>query len=308
LSAAQLEQMLSYAKGQLRVASPFCAALKLLPRSASLLEHHRVVSIASRPPMGTTPKAERVTSEGGQLQLAQNYEAGAHTAEYVNRHVSFDNRRFGVAATRTQEDAHAAMGLGVCNFPPLSSFRGHQQKRKPVHIASRRAASMWMFQVDRVMNAKFAVAVVECMPFSDEGTREGVGCCVVGMRCMLNGRDGSYDDFLGLENIENKEGRSIGAGMLRVAKSREVAYVFYFWLSDSYGGIIGHRTGAIAYLRVELKRPLIFPIKCCMHIVSRCWKTAVNDLSPSGCAGGCRVRAPIKRKAYDAQVRARRAV
>jgi hypothetical protein len=39
-----------------------------------------------------------------------------------------------------------------------------------------------------------------------------------------------------------------------------------------------------------------------MHIVSRCWKEAVNDLSDDGAAGGCRSRAPIKRKAADAQV------
>ena len=62
--AAQLEQMLSYANGQLRIASPFCAALKQLPCSASLLEHHRVVSIASRPRMGAPPKAEREAASG----------------------------------------------------------------------------------------------------------------------------------------------------------------------------------------------------------------------------------------------------
>jgi hypothetical protein len=50
------------------------------------------------------------------------------------------------------------------------------------------------------------------------------------------------------------------------------------------------------------QRPLVFPIKCAMHIVSRCWKAAVNDLSQGGAAGGCRVREPIKRKAGDAQV------
>jgi hypothetical protein len=142
----------------------------------------------------------------------------------------------------------------VRNFPPLSSVRGHQQKRKLVHNASRSAASMWMFQIDRVTNAKFAVSVVECMPLSDEGTgHSGIGVCVVGMRCLLSQHNGPYADFLGLEVIENKEGRSIGAGMLRVVKTRGVAYAWYFWLSDSYGGIVGHRTGAIAYLRVELK-------------------------------------------------------
>lgn len=50
------------------------------------------------------------------------------------------------------------------------------------------------------------------------------------------------------------------------------------------------------------QRPLVFPIKCCMHIVSRCWGAAVNDLSNGGAAGGCRSREPIKRKAKDAQV------
>ena len=299
----EFEGLLSDAKEDLRISSPFCAALKQLPRLASLLEHHRVVSIASRPRMGAPTKAERAAATGsGSLQIATNYESGMHTGAYINKHVAFDNRRFGVAATRTQEDVHQALGLTTSNTPPLSSFRGHQQKRKPIHVAARRTASMWMFQVDSVMNAKFAVAVVECMPFSDEGTREGVGCCVVGMRCMLTGRDSSCADFLGLEFIENKEGRSIGAGMLRVVTAREVAYVWYFWLSDSYGGIVGHRTGAIAYLRVELKQPLAFPIKCMMHIVSRGWKAAVNDLSEGGAAGGCRIRAPIKRKANDAQV------
>jgi len=218
------------------------------------------------------------------MRFAKNYSGGMHTGDYINKQVAFDNRRFGVAASRSQEDIHAAMELTTPDYPPLSSFRGHQQKRKKVNIASRRTASMWMFQTDAVINAKVAVAVVECMPFSDEGNREGVGCCVVGMRCNLPGREGSWVDFLGIEEIENKEGRSIGAGMLRITRRREVQYIWYFWLSDSYGGIVGHRTGAIAYLRVELERPLVFPIKCAMHIVSRCWKTVVCDLDDGGVA------------------------
>ena len=297
---AEIERLVAFHKAQLRISSPFCVALKLLPSSASLLEHYRVVSIASRPRMGATTKAKG--GEGGGLQYAQNYEGGAHTAQYVSKHVAFDNRRFGVAATRTQEDVHQAMGLTTTGFASISSLRGHQQKRKLVHVASRRAASMWMFQVDAITNAKFAAAVVECMPFSDEGTREGVGCCVAGMLCLVSGHVGSRADFLGIENIPNKEGRSIGGGMLRISKGREVAYVWYFWLSDSYAGIVGHRSGAIAHMRVELERPLVFPIKCAMHIVSRCWKAAVNDLSEDGAGGGCRNREPIKRKANDAQV------
>ena len=248
----QLEQMLSHAKETLHINSPYCAELRQLPRTATLLAHHTAVSLASKPRMGARPKAERVVGDGG-LQYAQNYEGGMHTGEYVNKHVSFDNRRFGVAATHTQQDVCEAMGLTTRNSPPLSALRGHQQKRKRVHVAGRRAASMWMFQVDGVMNGKVAAAVIECMPLSDEGTREGLGCCVVGMRCILVGHEGSWVDFLGIEAIKNKEGRSIGAGMLRVVKTRGVAYCWYFWLSDSYGGIIGHRSGAIAYLRVELK-------------------------------------------------------
>ena len=150
----QMEQLLSHAKQQLRIASPYCAALRLLPRSASLLEHHRVVALASKPRQGAPPKAERAASGGG-LEFAQNYEDGAHTAEYVHKRVGFDNRRFGVAATHTQADVHASLEMSVRNFPPLSSVRGHQQKRKLVHNASRSAASMWMFQIDRVTNAKW---------------------------------------------------------------------------------------------------------------------------------------------------------
>eukprot|EP00966_Prymnesium_polylepis_P195057 4521743-Prymnesium_polylepis.1 len=109
--------------------------------------------------MGAPPKAEREAASGS-LTIARNYEKGTHTAEYLNRHVGFDNRRFGVAATHTQADVHAAMGLTISNTPPLSAWRGHQQKRKPIHVAARRTASMWMFQVDGVMNAKVAVAAV----------------------------------------------------------------------------------------------------------------------------------------------------
>jgi hypothetical protein len=329
----QLRQLLSYAKQTIRIGSPYCAELKQLPPTATLLEHYRCVSLASKPRVGAPPKAkagEADGEDGGGLAFAQNYVSGAHTAQYVSKHVAFDNRRFGVAATRTQEDVHQAMGLTTTGFPPLSQLRGHQQKRKLVHVASRRTASMWMFQIDGVTNAKVAAVVIECMPFSDEGTRESVGCCVVGAYCCIPGRASSWVDFLGLERLENKEGRSIGAGMLRVVKTREVEYIWYFWLSDSYGGIVGHRTGAIAYLRTELDRPLVFPIKCCMHvrnghckspdprsdslslrshracacvqIVSRCWKTAVNDLTEGGAAGGCRTRSPIKRQFTDAQV------
>eukprot|EP00966_Prymnesium_polylepis_P105463 2442365-Prymnesium_polylepis.1 len=84
--------------------------------------------------MGAPTTAERAAATGsGSLQIATNYEGGMHTGEYINKHVAFDNRRFGVAATRTQEDVHQAMGLTTSNTPPLSSFRGHQQKRKPIH-------------------------------------------------------------------------------------------------------------------------------------------------------------------------------
>ena len=148
----QLEQMLSYAKETLRINSPYCAELKQVSRTATLLAHHKAVSLASKPRMGARPKAERAAGDGG-LQCAQNYEGGMHTGEYINKHVSFDNRRFGVAATHTQQDVCEAMGLTTRNSPPLSAYRGHQQKRKRVHVAGRRTASMWMFQVDGVMNA-----------------------------------------------------------------------------------------------------------------------------------------------------------
>jgi hypothetical protein len=112
----EFEGLLSDAKEDLRIASPFCAALKQLPPSASLLEHHRVISIASRPRMGAPTKAERAAATGsGSLQIATNYESGMHTGAYINKHVAFDNRRFGVAATRTQEDVHQALGLTTSN-------------------------------------------------------------------------------------------------------------------------------------------------------------------------------------------------
>ena len=60
----QLEQMLSYVKETLRINSPYCAELRQLPRTATLLAHHTAVSLASKPRLAAYLSCEEPASSG----------------------------------------------------------------------------------------------------------------------------------------------------------------------------------------------------------------------------------------------------
>ena len=52
-------------------------------------------------------------SPSGGLQLASNYSGNGYNAEYTHKHLAFDQRRFGVAASHTRADVWQACGLAM---------------------------------------------------------------------------------------------------------------------------------------------------------------------------------------------------
>ena len=103
-------------------------------------------------------------------------------------------------------------------------------------------------------------------------------------------RDQPYQDMLGLEVLPSKLGSAAAAGILRILQRRGITVVYHF-MSDACTTNIGHRTGAIAHLRIQLGTRLIFIIRCGAHIIARTWAFALYN------SGGRTLRTPIKRKA-----------
>ena len=222
-----------------------------------------------------------------------NYVGGAFTGGCMVE--GADGESSSISTSFKDQRAADLRGAGrlFANVPTEQQMAGRKQKVKDFKLPAastarghRRDMARW-----RIEKAAEALGPVREQIFLDEATRpEGTAVLVMGSRSLLP--DGSVNMRLCGATIplENKMGVTVAAAVLDICRRNKIE-ICYTPLADSVSSTVGHKTGAVAYLRQEWKTPLIFVIKCVAHKISRGWQRALQQAG-----GGVATRPPVKRQ------------
>ena len=274
LAEDDVRALLTSAKGQERARHPHAPSVKALPPDATLLTIVRTGALASKPQRGRPPKGGEADGDFG---MQRNWELGGYSVSSMERRSNFDNRRINVSQKETQGDVLAGAGLIISGVPiSLAEMRMLKPSQRKVQIGHHTTARLHTAQLDEYHNEEAAEHVRYVFPQFDEGTAGGFSTGVPGLVAGVTGLlpddcgkyTEPYEDFLGLEILPNKKGRTVAGGLLRILLCRGMTDI-YFLGSDAVTSNTGHLSGAIAYLRRDLDRKLIFIVRCMAHICSR---------------------------------------
>ena len=287
LAEDDVRALLTSAKGQERARHPHAPSVKALPPDAALMTIVRAGALASKPRRGRPPKGGEADGDFG---MQRNWELGGYSVSSMERRSNFDNRRINVSQKETQGDVLAGAGLIISGVPTsLAEMRMLKPSQRRVQIGHQTTARLHTAQLDEYHNEEAAEHVRYVFPQFDEGTAGGFSTGVPGLVAGVTGLlpddcgkyTEPYEDFLGLEILPNKKGRTVAGGLLRILLRRGMSDI-YFLGSDAVTSNTGHLSGAIAYLRRDLNRKLIFILRCMAHICSRTLRRVTSsDPNPS---------------------------
>ena len=266
--------LLTWAKGQERARHPHAPSVKALPSDATLMTIVRTGALASKPRRGRPPKGGEADGEFG---MQRNWELGGYSVDSMERRANYDSRRINVSLKETQGDVLEGAGLIISGVPTsLEEMRMLKPSQRRVQIGHALTARLHTEQLDQFHNEETAQYLRYPFLQFDEGTAGGFSTGVPGLLAGVTGllpdESGKYteyyEDVMGLEILPNKKGRTVAGGLLRIMRRRGITDL-YFLGSDAVTSNTGHLSGAIAYLRRDLDRQLIFIVRCMAHICSR---------------------------------------
>ena len=244
-----VDAKLAFWKQQLLQRHQSLVRVKSLPDHASLMESMQAVTAArGRPLTGDGPRDAKWMHEKKQLYSGGQFTNLEEMTDFGNRKVDTSHKdvRTNVFQGASQlfedvpTDPEASKGrkqnAKVFNYQAESTSRGHYQDM-----------AEW-----RIEQALAALGPNRAL-FWDEGTRkDGTAFIAVGDYGILP--DGEVNRrFSGtVIPLTGKDGRTVAAAILAVCKRNGIERS-YFPLSDSVSSTVGHKSGAVAYLRQEWK-------------------------------------------------------
>lgn len=270
---AALDMKVAHWRQQLLQRHGGLARVGALGEDAPLVDIFRAVTASRGAPRG----ADRAETAAAAHPPRETYVHGAFSGEFLRRNADFDARGPGVSAARSKEDVLGASSLLFWNVPSAKEVSGRRQTGKALHYPARRTAAGHSRDVAAWRTEKASEALGPLRAIStDAGTRSSGDTFIVvfGFGVLPDGAVNRR--LLGLAMpLPNKTGASEGNSVLRICTENKILRS-YIVLSDSARSAIGHKSGAIAYLRREWRTPLIFYLKCTAHKVSRAWQRPVQ--------------------------------
>ena len=245
--ALEVDAKLAHWRSQLLQRHAGLARVKALPPDSPLMAIFVAITTSrGRPPSAAGSDSSSISAH----EKKETYAGGMFTPACMVDVTNYESSSAGSSVRDTKAKILGGAGILFTGVPDADAAAGRKQRGKTVHVPARstqhghrRDVALW-----RIQKAAEAMGPIRAI-FFDEGTRsDGQAGLVLGASGLM--RDGTVNRrFCGVEfPLPNKLGSTIADAVLAICR-RNLIERCYQPLSDSVSSTIGHRTGAIAFLR-----------------------------------------------------------